>query len=76
MKVFDCGVLVDGESDDPVRDAVVVVEDGWITGVGPREAVTVPDDAERIDHSDGVVLPGLIDAHIHLGGWRSSDLLT
>lgn len=76
MKAFDCGGLVDEESDDPVRDAVVVVEDGWIIEVGPREAVTIPDDAERIDHSDGTVLPGLIDAHLHLGGWRSSDPLT
>lgn len=76
MKAIECGTLIDGESDAPLRDAVVLVEDGRIREVGPREAVTVPDDAERIDHSDGTVLPGLIDAHLHLGGWRSSDPLT
>jgi imidazolonepropionase-like amidohydrolase len=63
--------LVDGIADEPLADAVVVVEDGRIASVGPRESVSVPEEAERIDHSDQVVTPGFIDAHVHLDGTRS-----
>jgi imidazolonepropionase-like amidohydrolase len=51
------------EPDDRSDDGVVLVEDGTIVDAGPRDAVSVPDAAERVDHD--VVLPGLIDAHVH-----------
>jgi len=71
VKAVTCGTLVDGIADEPLADAVVVVEDGRIASVGPRESVSVPEEAERIDHSDQVVTPGFIDAHVHLDGTRS-----
>jgi imidazolonepropionase-like amidohydrolase len=77
--VLDCGTLIDGLSDDPRHDVRVVVTDGTITEVGPREAVDRPESATHRDHSEEVVLPGLIDAHLHINGWRSLrpfDMLT
>jgi len=73
MKYIDCGTLVDGTGKDPIDDAGVLVEDGRVVEVGPREAVSVPDDAERVDHSGETVTPGLIDAHLHLKGSRSME---
>lgn len=69
--VFECGTLIDGIADEPIRDALVVVEDGRVTEAGPREEVSAPEDAERIDHSTQVVTPGFVDAHVHLDGTRS-----
>jgi imidazolonepropionase-like amidohydrolase len=77
--VFDCGLLVDGLADEPLSDARVVVRDGFVETVGPREEVAAPPDARVVDHGDEVVLPGLIDAHLHINGWRSLrpfDMLT
>jgi imidazolonepropionase-like amidohydrolase len=71
MHVIDCGTLVDGVSDEPISDGRVLVEDGRVVDAGPAEAVDAPDDAEHIDHSDATVIPGLIDAHLHLFGSRS-----
>ncbi|MFC3959595.1 metal-dependent hydrolase family protein [Halovivax cerinus] len=71
VTVFQCGTLIDGLADDPVEDALVVVEDGTIRAVGPRSAVETPDGADRVDLSDRVVTPGFVDAHIHLEGTRS-----
>jgi imidazolonepropionase-like amidohydrolase len=68
---FRCGTLIDGLADEPLADAIVVVSDGQIEAVGPEESVTVPDDADVIDHSGQVVTPGFIDAHVHLDGTRS-----
>lgn len=45
-----------------IEDAVVLVEDGEITDVGARDAVSIPDGARRIDATGNVVTPGLIDA--------------
>lgn len=69
--VIACGTLIDGIADEPIRDALVVVEDSRVTEVGPREEVSAPEDAKRIDHSTQVVTPGFVDAHVHLDGTRS-----
>jgi imidazolonepropionase-like amidohydrolase len=71
LKAVHCGTLIDGVADEPISDAVVVIEDDRITAVGPRESVSVPEAADSIDHSAQVVTPGFIDAHVHLDGTRS-----
>ncbi|MEE6209198.1 amidohydrolase family protein [Salarchaeum sp. III] len=73
MVVIDCGVLVDGRADDPVSDARIVVEEETITAVGPREDVDAPADHDHVTYPESTVIPGLIDAHVHLQGSRSMD---
>lgn len=53
----------------------VVVEDGLISDVGTEGSVEVPKDAEIIDMGGGYLLPGLIDAHVHLIGMRTGDFV-
>jgi imidazolonepropionase-like amidohydrolase len=61
----------------PIEDGVVLVGDGRIEAVG--RGLRVPDGVERVDAGGKVVLPGLIDAHTHLGvhsegdGWAGQD---
>jgi imidazolonepropionase-like amidohydrolase len=74
MRAIDCGTLVDGVSDEPLSDGRVLVdEEGVVREVGPRESTPIPDGATVVDHSESVVVPGLIDAHVHIAGWRSMD---
>jgi len=59
--------VIDGVADEPLTNASILVEDGRIDFAGPSQhAPAPPDDAERIDAHGLVVLPGLIDAHVHL----------
>ena len=44
----------------------VDISEGIIRGVGPMEACPVPD-GPVLDVKGGHVLPGLVDAHCHLG---------
>jgi imidazolonepropionase-like amidohydrolase len=63
--------LFDGTSGRVVSGAVVLVQDGRITAAGSRLAI--PAGARVIDLGDATLLPGFIDAHVHLSGERSMD---
>jgi imidazolonepropionase-like amidohydrolase len=60
------GMLLDGYEVPPLHHAAVVIEGDRIREVGPAAEVTIPADAEVIDTSGRVMLPGLIDLHVHL----------
>ena len=60
--------IIDGTMAAPIEDGVVVITDGRIRTVGPRSAVTVPAGAQIIDVAGKTIMPGLINAHGHVGG--------
>jgi imidazolonepropionase-like amidohydrolase len=56
--------MTDGDS--ILADRTVIVRNGRIAAIGPVSAVDVPRDALRIDAPGGYLMPGLVDAHVHL----------
>lgn len=58
------GKLIDGKSDHPIANALILIEDGKITSVTPGG--TAPAGVEVIDLSHATVLPGLMDLHTHV----------
>jgi imidazolonepropionase-like amidohydrolase len=61
------GTLIDGNGGEPLRDAAILVEGNRIHAVGPAASLTLPDsEITRIDAGGGYILPGFIDAHVHL----------
>ena len=65
--------LIDGTGAAPVRDGVVVVTDDRIVAAGPASSVQVPAGARVYDLGDATLLPGFIDAHVHLVGRTLGD---
>ena len=66
MLAIHAGQLIDGNGGAPLRDAVVLVEGKRILQVGAEQAVQVPPDAEVYDASDKTLMPGMVDAHVHI----------
>ncbi|MEP2669391.1 MAG: amidohydrolase family protein [Cyclobacteriaceae bacterium] len=60
--------LIDGTGRAPVNDAVLLVSNGTIIDVGTDSSMTVPEHVEIIDFSGKTIIPGLINAHGHIGG--------
>jgi imidazolonepropionase-like amidohydrolase len=68
------GRLIDGTGAEPVSDAVVVVTDGYISFAGPAESAPATPEARVLDARGGTIMPGLIEAHIHLTYFNVSEL--
>ncbi|TAM76682.1 amidohydrolase family protein [bacterium] len=62
-------ILIDGSGGSALRDAALLVEDGRIARVGP--AFPAPEGVRSL--SVGTLLPGLINAHVHLDMAGESD---
>ena len=60
------GRIIDGNGGPPLEEAAVVIQGSKITAIGP--ASVVPAHARVINLDGKTLLPGLIDAHIHIGG--------
>src|SRR5436309_6234562 len=60
------GTLVDGTGAAPLANAVVVMRGGRIACAGSRGACPVPADADTVSAAGKWIIPGLIDAHVHL----------
>lgn len=64
-----------GRQLDPVANAVILVRGREISASGPAEKVPIPDGARVVDASGGAVIPGFIDAHVHIGLADPSEVL-
>jgi imidazolonepropionase-like amidohydrolase len=62
--VIHAGTLIDGVSSTPRQRVSIQIKDDRITSVMP--GFVTPAGAEVIDLADSTVMPGFIDAHIHI----------
>lgn len=61
--------LFDGNAETMIRNPVVVIDGKRIASVG----AVVPPDAQVIDLGDATLMPGFIDAHVHLTAESGSN---
>ena len=59
--------LFDADAPRFLTDQTVVVDKGVIATVGSRESTTVPAGAQVIDGQGKTLIPGMWDAHMHVG---------
>ena len=59
------GTLIDGTGQEPIPDAMVVLDGERIVGVGPTTSENFPENTQVIDLEGATILPGFINAHVH-----------
>jgi imidazolonepropionase-like amidohydrolase len=59
--------VIDGIGAAAMPNSAIVMTNGKITFVGPVAALKAPKDAKIEDLSGKFVMPGIIDAHVHIG---------
>ena len=57
---------------EPIIDGVILVADKKIVAVGKASEITIPEGCEVVHHPNSFAMPGLVEAHSHVGG--TSDL--
>jgi len=67
VTAFTGARVIDGTERGPIDNATIVVRDGRVVAVGPSASVTVPDGAQRVALAGKTVMPGLVNAHGHVG---------
>ena len=68
--VFEGARLITGDEAPPIEDSAFVVQDGKFTSVGRRRDVHAPEGTARVDLTGKTVMPGIVEAHAHLGYWK------
>ncbi len=60
------GTLIDGHGTRPIRNTLILVNDGRIESIAPMDSIAIPPGYEVISTEGMTVLPGLWDLHVHL----------
>ena len=54
-----------------IENGVIVVNGNHIEAIGSAAEVTIPDDCKIIVATGKTIMPGLVDSHAHIGGFRA-----
>src|SRR5438477_8877915 len=66
ITVIRAGTLIDGKSNQPRHDQIIVIRGNRIESVSDAASSKAPAGATVIDLSKATVLPGFIDSHTHI----------
>jgi imidazolonepropionase-like amidohydrolase len=72
-KAFVGARVIDGTDRPPIDNATIIVSDGKVQSVAPSARAQVPADAERIPLQGKTVIPGLVNAHGHVGNTEGME---
>ena len=65
LKTIHCGKLIDGTGRPTQKNTIILIEGNKIKKIGKKHKMQIPNNATIIDASDKIVVPGLIDSHVH-----------
>ncbi|MDH6554554.1 amidohydrolase family protein [Streptomyces sp. SAI-041] len=58
--------VIDGVSDTGITGRSILIENGRIVAIGRPDELSVPSDTETVDFSGKFIIPGLMNANVHL----------
>ena len=64
---FTGATIIDGSESEPIQNGVLLVKDGRVAAIGTSAQVSIPDNAIIQNVSGKTIMPGIINAHGHVG---------
>lgn len=65
--------IIDGSGSDPIEDGVLLVREGHVAAIGTKADVEIPEGAIINDISGKTIMPGIINAHGHVGNAKGIE---
>ena len=62
--------IITMNGDEVIENGTIVVRENRIEAVGSAEDVSIPSGAHVVDAAGHTIIPGLVDAHAHIGNFR------
>ncbi|TAI49209.1 amidohydrolase [Flagellimonas allohymeniacidonis] len=62
--------IITMEGDEVIEKGTLIVNENRIEYLGASEDINVPSNAKVYDVSGKTIMPGIVDAHAHIGGFR------
>jgi imidazolonepropionase-like amidohydrolase/Tol biopolymer transport system component len=62
--------IITMKGDEVIENGTLVVKDNRIEAVGKSAEISVPADAKVYDLKGQTIMPGMVDVHAHIGGFR------
>lgn len=63
--------IITMEGDKVIQNGTIVINQNKIEAIGNSADITIPNDAKVYDVSGKTIMPGIVDAHAHIGGFRA-----
>jgi len=63
--------IITMEGGKVLENGTIVINENKIESIGSSSDITIPKDTKIFDISGKTIMPGIVDAHAHIGGFRS-----
>lgn len=62
--------IITMNGDHIIQNGTIIIRENKIEQVGSSNEITIPDDAKVYDLQGKTIMPGMVDAHAHIGAFR------
>ena len=62
--------IITMEGDEVIENGTIIINNNTIETIGNASDVSIPSDAKVYDVTGKTIMPGIVDAHAHIGGFR------
>lgn len=62
--------IITMEADHVIKNGTIIIQGNTIEKIGKSSEITIPDDAKVFDINGKTIMPGIVDAHAHVGAFR------
>ena len=67
---FKGATIITMEGDEVIKNGTILIKNNTIEAIGSNSAVKIPTNAKVYDVTGKTIMPGMVDVHAHIGGFR------